>query len=136
MNSDTIFNAVNANEMNEKLKKLNEYFDAEMSKCHENIKLLSDDDRTDEANFEKIRCNVYEIFKTVFGVAIKGKEAEPDKAKDFFLSRLETIPSNWQVAYELAQKHSDDFAMHREALKLETVEKIRNEFYAVWEAKS
>lgn len=136
MNYDMTFNAANANEMNEKLKKLNEYFDGEVSKCHENIRLLSDDDRADEANFEKIKCNVYEIFKTVLGVAVKSEGAEPDKVKEFFLSRLEKIPSNWQAAYELAQKHNDDIAMHREALKLETAEKIRNEFNAVWEAKS
>ncbi len=132
MNYNTIFNAVNANEMNEKLKKLNAYFDTEISKCHDDIKLLSAESREDEANFEKIKCNVYEIFKTVLGVAAKNEGAEPDKVKGFFLSRLEKIPSNWQAAYELAQKHNDEIAMHRESLKLETAKKIRNEFCTVW----
>lgn len=122
--------------MKEKILKMNEFFDYKMSQCANKFKSMQSDDRADEANFEKIKCNVYEIFKTVLGVAVKSEGAEPDKVKEFFLSRLEKIPSNWQAAYELAQKHNDDIAMHREALKLETAEKIRNEFNAVWEAES
>lgn len=88
--------------------------------CKEQAAALAADDRRDEAVFEKIRCNVYEIFAAVLNTA-QG-QAEP---MAFFRRQLDAIPANWEAAREKARAHGDESRAHTESVKLEAVQVIR-----------
>lgn len=107
---------------------MNDYFVRQIAVCKDRQAALVSDDRTDEANFEKIRANVYDIFRTILSVA--QKMADP---KAFFLKKLEEIPANWVSAKKAALSHGDEAAAHIETIKLETKDAIRAEFLRIWE---
>ena len=85
------------------------------------------DQRKDEANFEKIRENIYDVFRTVYRVAER-TQPDPEKRNLFFLQKLEEIPSSWQTAYDKAAEHDDETRMHLEQLKLDTAARIRERY--------
>jgi len=82
------------------------------------------DMRFDEANFEKIKANVYGIFKAVLETALKihgsGTEVEA-----FFAAKLRGIPAAWREA--LAVADSSEAALVQK-LKLESVAEIEKIF--------
>lgn len=119
--------------MKEKNEKLNAYFDAEKSKCMEKAAALLADDRSDEANFEKIRCNVYDIFKTVLSVAVKTKGDDEAAVRFFFAQKLTAVPSAWQSALDTAKANNNAAAIHIESLKLSAAYEIRCTFEEIWE---
>lgn len=88
--------------------------------CRAQAAALTADQRGDEAIFEKIRCNVFEIFASVLKAA--GQQPEP---MAFFRRQLDTIPANWEAAYQKAKAHGDDGRAHTELVKLEAVRIIR-----------
>ena len=90
-------------------------------------------DRADEAAFEKIRANVYDIFRTVLSVAEKTCGGEEDAVRDFFARRAQTIPAGWAAAYEKAKEHHDPVRLQIEKLKLDTVGEVRTQFKKIWE---
>lgn len=102
-----------------------DYFEQKISACNLERKRLWEEERGDEANFEKIKANVYDIFKTVFLVARKQYGDDQLKAREFFLKKLEQIPSGWAASYEEARQHDDAKVMHIESVKLEVVQDIR-----------
>ncbi len=119
--------------MNEKVKCMNLYFENQIAFCNQEQKTLLEDDRTDEATFQKIKANVYDIFRTILSVAQKNGNSSPEAVKHFFLVKTEQIPSNWNAAYEMAKQHNDTEKMLIEKLKLDTVHEIRNQFLTLWE---
>ena len=62
----------------QKASRLNDYFDAQISLCEQRGKKLLADDRTDEANFEKVKANIYDIFRTIFSVAVKAGRGDAE----------------------------------------------------------
>ena len=116
----------------QKTAKLNSWFEAQIAVCRQRGQALLADDRTDEAAFEKIRANVYDIFHTILSVAVKTCEGE-EAVRSFFDTRARVIPSGWTAAYEKARLHHDPVRMQIEKLKLDTVDEIRERFTSVWE---
>ena len=119
--------------MNEQQRKFESYFDKQIAACKQRSKLLAEDDRTDEGNFEKVRANVYEIFKTILSVAerVCGKD---DLAKrEFFLQKAEQIPTSWTASYEKAKQSGDVEKMHIESIKLDTIQEIKDMCMRIWE---
>ena len=57
--------------MEEKLERMNAWFDAQIAACAKQRETLLADDRADEADFEKIKANIYDIFRTVLKTAAK-----------------------------------------------------------------
>ena len=57
--------------MEEKLERMNAWFDAQIAACAKQQETLLADDRADEADFEKIKANIYDIFRTVLKTAAK-----------------------------------------------------------------
>lgn len=55
--------------MGEQQQKFALYLEEQIAACKERGRLLAADARMDEGNFEKIRANVYEIFKTILSAA-------------------------------------------------------------------
>ena len=119
--------------MNEQQQKFESYLDEQIAACKQRSKLLAEDDRMDEGKFEKIRANVYEIFKTILSVAerVCGKDDLAKRA--FFLQKAEQIPANWMASYKKAEQNGDAKKMHIEGIKLDTVQKIKDMFMQIWE---
>jgi len=102
------------------IRKIQELLDAEISSCFSRREMLEQDGREDEANFEKIRANVFGIFRTVSGVA----EQQPEPLL-FFRKKLQEIPENWRRAEEKAKQHGADDQASIEAIKLAAADRIR-----------
>lgn len=96
------------------------YFQEQIRCCEEQEKQRIAEDRRDEANLQKIRANIFRVFKSVYERSLK--EAQPEV---FFRKRLETIPQNWQEAYEKARVQEDAAGLLIEQTKLEAAADIR-----------
>lgn len=119
--------------MQDMIAKLNEFFDTQIAACARRNRELVADGRADEAVFEKVKSNIYDIFRTVLSVAVKTCADDPEALKDFFLLRLARIPADWVAAYEKAAAHGDAKKMHLERLKLDTVAQIEAKFTEIQE---
>lgn len=97
---------------------------------------LTFDDRADEAVFAKVRMNVYDIFSTIFSVAVKTAGQEDEKVVQFFLTRLQQIPQSWHTALANAEQHGDTEKAHIERIKLDAVAEIRKEVERIWEVST
>ena len=118
--------------MNEQ-QKFESYLDEQIAACKQRSKLLAEDDRMDEGKDEKVRANIYEIFKTILSVAerVCGKD---DLAKRrFFLQKAEQIPTSWTISYEKAKQNGDVKKMHVESIKLDTIREIKDMCMQIWE---
>lgn len=109
------------------------YLEEQINECRQNERQLASDDRCDEAVFEKIRANVYDIFKTVYAAAQRIQGAGPEKTHIFFLQKLEDIPANWHASLGKAREYGDEDKIHLEQLKLETAERIKAEYLRLQE---
>lgn len=121
--------------MEQKVSKLNCYFEHQIDLCGQRNKELLADDRADEAIFEKVKANVYDIFRTVLSVAVRTCKGEEEAVRRFFVQRTEQIPSSWEVSYEKAKQHNDSVKMQIEQIKLDTIHEIKEYFIRVWEEK-
>ena len=117
----------------QKVSKLNSYFEEQIAMCGQRNKELLADDRTDEATFEKVKANVYDIFRTILSVAVKTSNGDPDAVRRFFVQKTEQIPSSWVTAYEKAKQHNDAVKMRLEQIKLDTIGEIKENFAKIWE---
>ena len=84
--------------MEAKLTVLDRWFEEQIALCGQRRQALLADDRADEATFEKIRANVYDIFRTVLSVAARTC-GEKDAAGRFFRQRMESIPTSSGCAW-------------------------------------
>ena len=126
-------NGLESNDRNEQQQKFELWLEGQIVASKQRSKLLAEDGRMDEGNFEKIRANVYEIFKTILSVAerVCGKD---DLAKRrFFLQKAEQIPTSWAASYEKATQNGDAPKMYIESIKLDTIQDIKNMFMQMWE---
>ena len=51
--------------IDQKISKLNSWFEEKIALCSKHNQELNMDGRTDEAIFEKVKANIYDIFRTV-----------------------------------------------------------------------
>lgn len=119
--------------MKQKIEIFTAYLDNAIARCAEREKALVADERKDEAVFEKIRANVYNIFNTVFGVAVNTRGEDADKVRNFFMNQIDHIPASWSASYEAAKQHNDSAKMQIEEIKLAVVQEIKAEFTKIWE---
>lgn len=117
----------------QKVSKLNRYFEEQIAMCNQRNKKLLDDERPDEATFEKVKANVYDIFRTILSVAVKTSKGEPDAVRRFFVQKTEQILSSWVTAYDKAKQHNDTVKMCLEQIKLDTIGEIKENFAKTWE---
>ena len=91
--------------MNKKQQEFELYLDEKIAACKQRSKQLTADDRTDEGNFEKVRANVYEIFKTILSVAEKVcKEDELAKVRSNRLANLSTYISSTARDFNICRR--------------------------------
>ena len=113
--------------------KLELYLEEQIEHCKKRSKQLAADERMEEGNFEKVRANVYEIFKTILSAAEKVCGKDDLARKHFFLQKVEEIPANWMTSYEKAKQHGDVEKMHIENIKLDTIREIKDRCTQIWE---
>ena len=97
---------------------------------------LTSDDRADEAVFAKVQMNVYDIFNTIFSVAVKTSGQDDQKIVQFFLLRIQQIPQSWRTALANAEQHGETEKAHIERIKLDVVAEIQKEFERIWEVST
>lgn len=100
--------------------------------CEARRQALWADDRGDEANFEKVVWNVYDIFRTVLNVAGKTCGGDEAAAWAFFLQRLRTIPAPWETSLQQAEVHGETERAHIESLKLAVAREITEKSAELW----
>ena len=108
------------------------FLEERAAECKAQDNVLTEEGRFDEAIFEKVKGNVFEIFKTVLdaGVKVCGKDWE--KLEKFFRGKLEQIPENWRVSLQKAEVNEDLAKAHLERIKLDGLEEIRSKFDEIW----
>lgn len=108
----------------------------EADKCKNQIQLLENEDKNDEANLEKVKLNIYGIFETLIKTSEKKvlnqkQLEEQQKVSSFceeFLAFFEKIPENWRINYEKAKEHNNVIEYVIEENKLSVSEQLKNQF--------
>lgn len=101
------------------------YFEERIAACQAAAAALNRDNRADEGVFEKIRMNVFDIFRTVYTAGGRVSGGDVEKQLAFLSKRLEEIPSSWNAALEVALDHGNSEKAHIEQVKLDAVAEIR-----------
>lgn len=102
------------------METLKQYLTEGFDESARRFALLRSESREDEAVFERIRGNVFDIFRSVAQAA--QTQADP---RGFFLEKLASIPAAWSASREQALTHGDEEKAHIEAVKLEAAAEIR-----------
>ena len=118
--------------MDEQKQKFEYYLVEQIAACRQRSKLLAEDGRMDEGNFEKIRANVYEIFKTILSAAERVCGKDDVAVRRFFMEKVEQLPTSGAAAYEAAQQNGDVERMHMEGIKLDAIREIRYMYRQIW----
>lgn len=113
--------------MMNKLMTMEAYFAEKIADCAQRGTALRAEGREDEAAFEKIRANVFDIYRTVLHVAVQ-KDDIP-----FFLKRTDEISANWSAARDKAAAYGDALKLRPEEIKLAAAAEIRAYFTQLWE---
>ena len=121
--------------IDQRVSKFNSYFDRQISLCQQRNKELLEDDRVDEATFEKIKANVYDIFRTILSVAVKTSKNDPEEIRQAFALKAKQITLNWSISYEKAKQNDDAVKMKIEQIKLDTIHEIKEAFAQIWEGE-
>lgn len=119
--------------MEHTIESLEAYFQEEIRACQQCIQALSRDDREDEAKFQRIRSNIFDIFRTVLTAARRQHGDNVPAVRNFFLLRLEQIPTAWESSRRTAALHGDSEKMQIETIKLDAVAEIRQTAVSLWE---
>lgn len=131
------------------------FIDETIEKLRAEEKQLAESHRKDEANLVRIKMNIYDICKTVYGVCARnpvkkemGKEEMQTTGKwegiaragvvqelrgnaateQLYLQRLESLPKNWVESLEKAKAHGDVEKQVIEETKLNALEEIKAKF--------
>lgn len=114
--------------MDERKKdRMKAYLTTQQQECAAQQAALRQEGRADEAVFQQIRLNVFQLSGAVLDAAGKQPEGE-----QFFRQRMEQIPANWQAAREKALLHGNETQAHLESIKLRAAEEIRSAFERIW----
>ncbi|MBR1810531.1 MAG: hypothetical protein IJ766_02630 [Clostridia bacterium] len=114
-----------------KIEEFTAFFDDKIARSKQTFAALQADNRQDEAILEKIKGNIYDIFRTVLLAAQKAKSDE-NAQRDFFRNNMNNIPRGWKIAYEKAEKNGDAVRLAQEKVKLEALREIEEAFARIW----
>ena len=85
------------------------------------------DGRTDDANFTKVRTNIYDVCRTVSQVLIN----RPGAGTDAIRAQLERFRTEWTAALEKAKQHDNINRIAVEETKLTALDDIIAHFREV-----
>lgn len=115
------------------------YIDEKIDEHNNSGEQFKADNRNDEADLEKVKVNIYEIFKTLFLSDIKQLEGKDlSGIKDIgvyggFLLRFDTIPNNWRASLDKAIEHGDTTKQVIEEYKLTVAGELKDKFIEIFE---
>lgn len=103
------------------------FLDQRTDDVQKKIVHLNQDHRSDEANFEKIRANIFQVIKTVFLAYQKTPRTEPE-LQALMDAKLTMFQETWTGFLETAREHNDEKRVLQEQVKLEAMKEIRQKF--------
>ena len=115
----------------EKIETFINYLDKRTSSVQENILRLISDNRRDEANFEKIRANIFQMVGTIFLASARISQEESERVR-FLSSKLTLFQETWESYLMKAKEHNDDLKILQELTRLEALAEIQNTFQKIW----
>ena len=108
------------------------FLDKRTADIQKTVVQLNEDHRSDEANFEKIRANIFQIIKTVFLSYRKTPRSEQE-LRALTDAKLAMFEETWKTFLSKAQEHNDEKRVLQEEVKLEAMKEIRQKFDELWE---
>ena len=115
----------------EKIQTFINYLDQRTSSVQEDTLRLIADNRRDEANFEKIRTNIFQIVKTIFQASVRVSQEESERVR-FLDTTLTLFQETWESHLTEAKEHGDDLKIVQEQTRLEALAEIRDTFQKIW----
>lgn len=115
----------------EKIQTFINYLDQRTSSVQEDTLRLIADNRRDEANFEKIRTNIFQIVKTIFQASVRVSQEESERV-GFLDTKLTLFQETWESYLTEAKEHGDDLKIVQEQTRLEALAEIRDTFQKIW----
>lgn len=100
-----------------------------LNKKQENLKKSIEDlqkqECVDEANLQKIRLNIVEIFYKMFNISLSDS---PVALKEKYLSFFDKITEPWHINKEKALEFGKESEAIIEELKIQEAEELKNQF--------
>ena len=109
------------------MKEFIAYLDSKIAEGKEEITALEADGRKDDANFAKVRTNIYDVCRTVSQTLMNRPGAGPDMIG----AQFERFRTGWGAALEKAKQHGDIGAAAVEETKLAALEDVIARFQEV-----
>ena len=109
------------------MKEFIAYLDSRIEEGRAKIAVLTADGRTDDANFAKIRTNIYDVCRTVSRTLAD----RPGAGIDAIAAQLERFRATWGAALEKAKQHDDISGIAVEETKLAALEDVIAHFREV-----
>ena len=109
------------------MKEFISYLDSRIEEGRAEIAVLTADGRTDDANFAKIRTNIYDVCRTVSRTLAD----RPGAGIDAIAAQLERFRATWGAALEKAKQHDDISGIAVEETKLAALEDVIARFREV-----
>ncbi len=103
------------------------YLDSRIEEGRAKIAVLTADGCTDDANFAKVRTNIYDICRTVSQTLVN----KPGAGMNAIAVQLERFRTTWGVALEKAKQHDDFYSIAVEETKLTALEEVIAHFREV-----
>ena len=103
-----------------------DYIDNKIQGLKDEEVRLKNSDRKDEANLAKVKINICEICKTLYNVS--QKELGGQKAREFYLQKLDKLSSEWKASLDMAKKHGDIEKKIIEDIKLEVLQELKGKY--------
>lgn len=125
--------------MNEVKEKYLSFIDGKVAEHKRMSEICSEDHRKDEADLEKIKANICELFKTLFIIDTKqleGKDLSGYKDISLFadyLARFDAIPTNWKTSLEKAKEHGDTTKQVIEETKLTVAQELKDQLISIFD---
>lgn len=119
----------------EKSERFIHYLDDRTLAAQDDTLRLIADSRKDEADFQKIRANIFQVIKTIFQASARVSEEETERIR-FVSSRLALFEETWKASRAKAREHDDDLKVLQEETKLKALTEIQDTFRTIWEAES
>ena len=109
------------------MKEFIAYLDSRIEEGRSEIAALTADGRTDDANFAKVRTNIYDVCRTVSRTLADRRGA----GRNAIAAQLERFRATWGAALEKAKQHDDISGIAVEETKLAALEDVIAHFREV-----
>lgn len=101
------------------------FLDEKQENLKDLIKDLQKEERIDEANLEKVRLNIVEIFSKMFNISLNDN---PMVLREKYLNFFDKIANPWYISREKALKFGKGKEAIIEDIKIKEVEELKNKF--------